>query len=294
MIGGMAELQWDDLRVFLAMARAASVQEAAAQLGVDRSTVGRRVAALERALGARLFSRTRDGLRPTAVAERLRPRAAAVEAEVQSLRGAAAAGEGRPAGTVRIATTEALAALLVESGLLGVMDQAPDLRIDLATGNRPIDLGRGEADLAVRATRVDQPSLRVRCLARVPVGLYASPGYLLSRGRPSARGGLSGHDLLLPSGELARMPEARWLSARKKARVVLRSNSMPALVAAAAAGRGLVPLGLGWGDAHPGLERALILESVPPRTLWLVTREGEERPAVRLVANRVAAIFARG
>jgi DNA-binding transcriptional LysR family regulator len=289
----MHELHWDDLRVLLSLIRAANLQEAAAQLGVDRSTISRRITALEQILGATLFTRTREGMRPTATAQRLRAHAETVEAGVIALRNAAAVGDAEPAGHIRIATTEAMATYVVEQGLLGVTEQYPDVSIELLAGNKPVDVERGEADLALRLSPIRQASLRVRCLARVGIGLFASPGYLQSRGISRSRA-LDGHDLLLPTGELARLPESRWLASRRNVRIALRSNSMPALVAAAVAGRGIVALGLGWGDRVPGLERMLVLDQIPPRAIWLVTRTSDgKRPLIRLLADRIAAIFAR-
>jgi DNA-binding transcriptional LysR family regulator len=288
-------LNWDDVPFFLALVRAANLHEAAAQLNVDKSTVSRRIALLERALGGKLFARTREGLRPTLLAQRLGPHAERIAADMSALRSAAAVGEERPRGSVRLATTEGLATLLIEAGLLQLHDDAPEIELHILAGNKPLDLARGEADLALRLSVVREASLRVRCVARAAVGLFAAPEYLRTRGRPRTTQALAGHDVLLAVGELARLPESRWLEKRRDLRVVLRSNSMPALVAAAVAGRGLVAMGLGWGDRHPGLERVLVLENVPRRPIWLVTSEREPpRAAVRVVADRIAALFARG
>jgi DNA-binding transcriptional LysR family regulator len=288
-------LHWDDVPVFLALLRAPNLHEAAAQLGIDKSTVSRRVALLERALGGKLFSRTREGLRPTRLAQRIAPHAETIAANMSALRSAAAVGDERPRGSVRLATTEGLATVLIEAGLLAINDEYPEVELHILAGNKPLDLLRGEADLALRLSVVREAALRVRCVARAAVGLFASPDYLRARGRPRTIPALAGHDVLLPVGELARLPESRWLLQRRDLRVVLRANSMPALIAAAVAGRGLVALGLGWGDRNPGLERVLVLEHVPRRPIWLVTSE-RERPgaAVRLVADRIAALFARG
>jgi DNA-binding transcriptional LysR family regulator len=99
---------------------------------------------------------------------------------------------------------------------------------------------------------------------------------------------------LLPAGELARLPEARWLASLPQVRVVFRSNSMPALVAAAIAGQGLAPLADGWGAREPALERALALDTIARRKVWLVTHEAAtRRPAVEIVADQIASIFAR-
>ena len=126
------------------------------------------------------------------------------------------------------------------------------------------------------------------------VGLFAAPAYLRRRGAAKTAAGLRGHDVILPSGEIARLPEARWLASRPHLRVVFRANSMPALIAAAVAGRGIVPLAIGWGDSIPALERLFVLEAIPKRKLFLVTHEAAQaRPAVRIVSERIAEILAR-
>src|SRR3954469_20162246 len=127
----MRDLEWSDLRIFLGMLRASTVGDAARQLTVDVSTVRRRVAALETSLGAKLFARTTDGLRPTAQAERLRAYAERVESDVLALRGAVGGGSERAHGVVRVATTESLATFLVERGLLNVVDTEPEITIEI-------------------------------------------------------------------------------------------------------------------------------------------------------------------
>jgi DNA-binding transcriptional LysR family regulator len=285
-------MQWDDVRMLLALLRATNLQEAAVRIGVDRSTISRRLAALEASLGEKLFVRTRDGLRPTSAVERIRPHAERMELEAARVKRAAAATDRGVEGVVRVATTEALGALLISAGLLSVCDEHPRLRIEIATGNKPVDLTRGEADLALRLAALRQPSLRVRRIARIGLGLFASREYVRARGAASIRGSFAGHDVILPSGELSRLPEARWLASRKGARVAFCSNSMPALVAAALAGRGIVPLGLGWGDREPGLHRVAVLTEIPPRSIWLVSPAGEARPAAQVVSDRIARIAA--
>ena len=284
---------WDDVRLLLTLLRAPTTERAAALLDVDRSTISRRLALLEHELGASLFVRTRDGLRPTPAALRLRPAAEAMELAARNLASAATEGDDRVTGTVRVATTEAFAQLLVTEGLLALGDQHPDLAIEILGGNRPLDLARGEADIALRLAAVREASLRVRCVARSGIGLFASPAYLHARGPVHGRAQLQAHDLLLPTGELARLPESRYLASRKGARVVFRSNSMAALIAAAVAGRGLVPLVVSWGQNLAGLEQALVLDEIPRRAIWLVTRAGQaERGAVRVVSDRIASILA--
>src|ERR1700744_6272891 len=105
-------MEWDDVRMLLALLRARTLHEAGDKLGVDRSTISRRLSALEKSLGAPLFTRTREGLRPTAAVERLRPHAERMEPEARALAHAAVAAD-HVTGVVRVATTEALATYLV-------------------------------------------------------------------------------------------------------------------------------------------------------------------------------------
>jgi len=280
--------------VFLALLRAANLHGAGARLGLDASTVSRRLSGLEKTLGARLFVRTREGLRPTATAERLRGHAEAMEERATALLGAIRTVDSRAGGVVRVATTEAFARILVTEGLLGLRKNHPDLVVELLSGNQPVDLARGDADIAVRLAALKQASLRARCVAKMGIGLFAAPGYLRARGLVRQPADLRGHDVILPTGELSRLPEARWLAERHGLRAVFRSNSMPALIAAAILGHGLVPLPLGWGDSEKTLERAMVLDAVPARKIWLVTHEAtSERPAVRLVAEQIALLLRR-
>jgi DNA-binding transcriptional LysR family regulator len=293
----VSALQWDDVRVLLALLRGKNLADGGARLGIDRTTVSRRLGALEKTLGVKLFARTREGLRPTAAAERLRAHAEAMETEATALAHVAAAGEQKATGVVRVATTEAMSVWLVMQGLLAVRDQHPDLMIELLGGNRPVDLTRGEADVALRVSKVTEASLKVRCVARMAIGLFASPTYLRARGLPRTAAALRGHDVLLPAAELANLPEAKWLAVRARdgARVVFRSSSMPALASAAAAGAGITALTLPWGDGDPGLERVMVIDDLPKRPIWLVTSaEATTRAAVRVVCDRIAAIYARG
>jgi DNA-binding transcriptional LysR family regulator len=286
-------VQWDDVRIVLSLLRAPKLADAAASLGLDASTLSRRIAKLEEEMGTRLFTRTRDGLRPTAVAERMRARAEAMEADAAALVHTIRADE--PAtGTVRLATTESFARLLVVSGLLDLRASHPDLVIELLGENRPVDLARGEADLAIRLSALRQPTLRARCVGKTGVGLFAAATYLRAHRPIRGPSSLRGHELLLPGGELARLPEARWLASIGDNRVVLKSNSMPALVAAAVAGHGIVPLPIGWGDSEPGLVRVMTLDDIPERKIWLVTHDAAaERPAVIAVSKHVADIIGR-
>jgi DNA-binding transcriptional LysR family regulator len=218
-----------------------------------------------------------------------------MEADATALGHAARAVDVRATGVVRVATTEAVGVHLVQQGLLGLREHHPDVLVEIIGGNRPLDLARGEADIAVRLSKVTDSSLRVRCVARLAIGLFASPDYVRTRGRPRTSRELRGHDVVVPGAELANLPEARWLAARPGVRVTFRSSSMAALAAAAGTGAGIVALTAPWGDGDPALERLFVIDELPKRAVWLVTSsEGALGPAVRVVADRIATIYGRG
>lgn len=294
-------MDWDDLRVFLVAHRARSSMAAAAELAMDRTTVGRRIAGLEARLGATLFVRTRDGLRPTAAAERLAASTARMAAEAERIAREGVAPADEISGRVRVAATEGFAIFLARHAIAALAARHPRLEVELLGGNRPVSLLAGEAEIAVRLAAVKEEGVRARRLRAQPIALAASRRYLDARGAPRSLRGLAGHDLLVPSGELARLPEARLLEAASSAapaaagaRVVLRSNSLPALVAAAIEGLGIAPLTVSWIDVEPGIERLFVLEDVPPRPLFLAFRADQaKRPAVRAVIDQLAALLAR-
>src|SRR5947209_2893704 len=118
-----ARMNWDDVRVFLAVARAESLDRGAREAGLDRSTASRRISALEAALGARVFLRTREGLRVAPAGARLLEHAERMASEARAFAAEAADAGGEMVGTVRVATTEALAVLLVEEGLLDLRER---------------------------------------------------------------------------------------------------------------------------------------------------------------------------
>jgi DNA-binding transcriptional LysR family regulator len=285
---------WDDVRVFAAVARAASLGKGARDAGMDRSTASRRITGLERAVGARIFLRTRDGLRLSAVGERLFRHAERMAGEADALVRSAVDGGGTAKGLVRIATTEALAATLVRRGLLELLKQHPDLQIEILGANREFDLARGEADLALRVTKVEQPSLRVRRVASLPFGVFAGEPYVRRRGRPRTERELAGHDVLLHTAELSTLPEAKWLESRPGVRVVLRTNSMIAMLAATVDGAGISVLAGSLGERELGLVRLFDLPAIPARSLFLAMHpDAAARVAVRVVADHVASLFSR-
>jgi DNA-binding transcriptional LysR family regulator len=161
------DIDWEDVRFFVAFARHGSLSAAARVLGVNHVTVARRVAGLERALGARLMERRSDGYVPTMAGQSALQAAGAMELAAQALSRTEA---GAIAGLVRITATPSLAAAFLISRLSAFRERHPQLDIELTAERRPVSLARHEADLALRIGRPDDSDLVARQLVTFGFG----------------------------------------------------------------------------------------------------------------------------
>lgn len=174
-------MNWDDLHYVLVLARTGALSRAARVLKVDHTTVGRRVEAAEQALGVRLFARTASGYVPTADAERLLPPLRQLEEAALSVERAAAAQKGGLEGSVRVTSPETLGISYLAPRLAAFGLQHPGLVIELVPSGEVLDLGRRQAEIAVRFFRTKKDDLALRCAGEFAYGLYAEQGYLARR-----------------------------------------------------------------------------------------------------------------
>jgi DNA-binding transcriptional LysR family regulator len=170
--------RWDDLRVFLAVLRAGSFSGAAEALGIEQSTVSRRVASLETELGQPLFDRTPVGPKPSALAERMRAHVERLSTEVQAIADLAAGDSAEIEGRVRLATTESFAVHVFLPHLYAELRRRhPRLAIDVLCSTATADLGRREADLAIRFYRPLRGDLITQRVASLPTAVLATRAY---------------------------------------------------------------------------------------------------------------------
>jgi DNA-binding transcriptional LysR family regulator len=271
---------WDDTRIFLAVRRAGSHSAAGRSLGLNASTVGRRIAALEQALATRLFVRTPSGLALTRAGHLLSERAERVEAEMlageRELRGT----DERAEGKVRLTASDGLATYVLVPALRALRQRHPDMRVDLVADNRIADLSRREADVALRLVRPNERSLVARRIARLPFGLFGGLDYFARRPRPSSESELDLHDFIGYDESFSGKPLKRWLAAHAApARVALRTNTTVALVAACAAGLGLAALPVPFAENERRLVRVFPDLVISTIDLWAVTHQDLRRNA---------------
>lgn len=281
-------LRWDDLKVLLALWRQGSLKRAAEVLGVNISTVSRRLDALEELLGAHLFDRTPDGVRPTAAAEQLVPHAEGMERAAQGFMHGLEGFEVEVEGIVRITAPPGLVDSFLAPALPELCDAHPRLRIQILASVGYADLTRREADLALRILRPESGDLVTTRLAAHPWCVVASPEHAAALGR------LRDADAtrwVTWGEELAHLPDARWLAAHvSREQVVLETSSMTGQLEAVRAGLGcmVVPRpyatlrGLTRVRCAGALEKSLA--AMPEGSLWLVGHRAlREVPRVAVV-----------
>lgn len=272
---GFHPINWDHLRFLLALAEHGTLSGAARVLGVDHSTVGRRVDAAEAALGLRLFTRSVSGYALTPDGERLLPPLRSVDTAVQGLRRAAQAREQEVAGPVRVSCPETLGMTWLAQRLAEFGAAHPKLQLHVDPTGRLADLARGEAEIAIRNVRATQQRLVVLPLAEVRCGLYASEHYL---SRVPADGPLEAHRFLAPPAAPGSV-EGAWLQRLcPGAQPVLVSELSITLAAAAQVHAGVAILPEYLGRSTPGLLRLGAAVS-PPERLWLTVHEDARKVA---------------
>jgi DNA-binding transcriptional LysR family regulator len=264
---------WDDVHLFLAIYRGGSLSAAGRALAINQSTVGRRLKTLERAVGAKLLRLTATGAALTEAGTTMLPEAEQMEIAMLALERKVSGRDAKLEGTVRIATTEALASTFLIPRLARLRAQRPELDFTVVTSNLPSALARGEADLALRLVKPEGEGLVIRRVGSIELGMFAAHSYLAARGTPKLDRSLAGHDVLGYHSELANGTEARWLAAHAPlARMVLRVNSVLNLLAATLAGMGIAALPLGLGD-DPALQQLALGKPPEGRNVWVVFHE---------------------
>ncbi|MDR3524962.1 MAG: LysR family transcriptional regulator [Acetobacteraceae bacterium] len=283
---------WDDLRIFLAIARHRTLSAAARVLGVQQPTMGRRLAALECRLGTKLLTRTPSGYVLTKEGEAVLGNVERIEAEALSVARQIAGADIRLEGIIRLTTVESLAALVLSPVLAKFRRSHPLVELELVANPRALSLIKREADVALRVARFEQADIVARKVGRIGYGLYAAQSYLDCHGMPNWRQGAAGQDLLLTEADYLHTPEMAWLRGiAPQARVSLSCNSRLMQLYAARAGMGLACLSCHIADEVPELVRLdppPNASPLPKRDLWLGTHADlRHTPRIRAFMDAV-------
>ncbi|KKB13722.1 hypothetical protein VE25_00385 [Devosia geojensis] len=274
------DISWDDLRLFLSVARLGGLSAATATTHLSAATLGRRVTALENQVGEPLFTRSQTGYRLTQAGEELLKRAEDVEAAMLSLTRWKEGALGER--LVRVSAGPWTSWFLSRN--IGKLWQAGEgIGIELVTAAQRVDIGRRNADIGIRNARPTEQWLAGRQIGKVAYGLYS--------GRQLINGIAAGLFVGVV-GESADTPSARWLQAHHGDRIGVRGNDAMSVRELVASGAGLSVFPCFAADSDPRLSRVAPIITELTSEQWLVTHhEGRHTREVRIVADRIAALM---
>ncbi|MCO5103190.1 MAG: LysR family transcriptional regulator [Burkholderiaceae bacterium] len=278
-------MDWDNLRYFLELARAGTLVGAARRLGVDHTTVARRIQALEKQVGSPLFAREAAGHRLSEAGRTLLPQVEGMEAAFLAVEHAAPGVRQGLHGAVRIGATEGFGNLVLAPQLAQFASEHPGLVIDLLALPRLVHLSRREADIVISLERPARGAVLVVKLTDYVLQLYGAPGYLAAHGTIRTPADLAGHSFVSYVDDLLFTKELQILDElHRPAHFSLRSTSVLAQYEAvrAGAGLGVLPAFVAAQDATlravlPGAARFV-------RTFWMSMPE-ENKHVARMQAT---------
>ena len=284
-----AVANWDDYRFFVTLVQSGSVRASADRLGVNPSTVTRRLDGLEGRLGVKLFVRSHAGLEMTGDGSELYARLAPVAADLGDLEAALVGRGDQIAGNIRLTLPDVLAIVLIPE-LSAFAEAHPAVRLEFIPNYRELDLDRGEADMAIRVTDQPPETLIARQLGESRLGVYGSRTYLAEHdpfASPESASWIeSGLENIRAPGfknrHFARVPPG------------VRCNSVLLQQAAVAAGMGITLLPCAVGDADARLERLGELEALEAQPIWLLFHPDlRGAPRIRSLSTYLQSVFSR-
>lgn len=284
----------DDLRVFLEVARRGRLTDAARDLQVNHTTVGRHITRLERAVENRLFDRAPTGWTLTEVGERLVAHAESVEAALLAAQEEFSTRGESLSGAVRVITPDGFGAYVLMPGLAAIRKRHANLVVEVVTANRHSSLTAREFDLAVTIERAKARAVVTHRLASYRLQFYASPAYLDGCAAPQTVGELEAHPLIWYVD--AALDEGTFVSLYElvpDARPVIQTNNIVGQIRAAEAGLGIALLPSYIGDHDSRLRRVPGIDAHIPRSYWLsVPRDLTRLARVRAMASAIREVVA--
>lgn len=261
----MYQLDWDDLRLFLAVADTGTLTAAARACGLTQPTLGRRIQSLEHRLGQKLFQRTAAGFLLTDTGQALLPvarrMAEAADTALRQLSGQ----EAQLSGTLRISSFDWFSHYVLADYCAGFLRLHPQVSLELITDSRLFNLARREADLVFRLQPFAEPDIAQRKLMQLDYAVYASLDF--DHRRLDAPQALQ---LISMDNYFSDLPDVVWLQQQfPGARICFQSNSREAQARLCAAGLGLAVLPVRMAQQIAGLQKLPLPTAPPPRQIWL-------------------------
>jgi DNA-binding transcriptional LysR family regulator len=286
-------LSWDDFRYVKAIADSRSLAGAAEQLGINHSTVFRRLGQIEEHLGSRLFERGRGGYALTTCGEQMVELANRLGDDIVTFERRITGQDLRPSGELRITTTDIILLRLLQDVLVGFRCAFPEIVLDLIITNKTLNLSKRDADVALRATYPGTEAPNGRLLTRIAWAVYG-PSRLSSRSF-DVLADTRQHDWIAFTDNVSIARAVKWLKDNvEDERIIYKANTLVGLAETAAAGVGLALMPCFVGAAVPGLARLSPPIAEIEGELWLLTHPDLQNTArVRAFMDYCAAEIAK-
>jgi len=269
-------LEWSDLHLVLAVCREGTLSGAARALDVNHSTVFRRVTAIEKKLGVRLFERSAIGYTMTEAGQAMLESGERVENEVLGLSRKLVGRDLSLRGTLRVSVPDALLVKVIMPYLAKFSQRYPDIQLEIAVSNNFQNLTKREADVAVRVSHVSPDIVAGKFVCKMMTSIYGSAEYLATR----TDNALAHSSWLMPDDDLVHLPITKWLSKNcPDALVVMRCNTILGLYKAVREGMGIASLPCFLADTDSKLRRILNPPKELTSELWLLTHPDLRRTA---------------
>jgi molybdate transport repressor ModE-like protein len=279
----MHDIEWDDLRFFLSISGKGSISGAARDLGTSHSTVLRRLASLEKKLGARLLERLPGGYTMTAAGHQLCDRLSGVAERIEGAQRELSGRDTRPSGTIRVTSTDTLMHGLLPPLLADFRRLHSAIQLQVVVNNTFLSLTKREADVAIRPSNRPPEHLTGRKVGRIQTALYASKAYWKAHSRTS----LAEQNWVVPDESLGHLAQAKWVAAYAPAqRAAVTVDSLLGMASAVRAGMGVGMLLTLLADADSQLVRIAEPDARLDTDVWiLIHADLKHVPRVRLFTD---------
>ncbi len=286
-------MDWNALKIFLAVAQTGTLAGAANKLGVNHSTVFRRLQSFEEEVGGRLFERINNRYTLTLMGQEMLEKGKGIEDSFDTLERQVVGKDFQPKGIVKITAPTNIAYRLLPGYLESFRLAYPDIHIELLVSNLEFNMSNRQADIAVRATPSPPEHLVGRKVRNITWGIYAGNAYIRKFGKPSNIKDLKTHSIIGATGNLSGLPAFTWLDKEHFQQISIRSDELVAISYLAEAGHGLALLPD--DQARPELNKLFTVEVGSKSDLWLLTHpdlRNVER--IKLVMQHLTQAFANG
>ena len=285
------QFNWDDIKIFVAVAEASSLSQAARRLNMSQPTVGRRIQSLEDCLGFPLFYRSPNGYEPTEAAQQLLSYADNMQSSAQNFFFAAQTHTPSTDGRVRITCGETFGRFLAANACL-LTETNPGISLDIITGFNFLNLDKDEADIAIRNQRPENPNLFVRKLGTSAYAIYGAEKYIAANQSATTKERYQKCAWLSFAGDSTSLPSTIWLQQRSVTNISLRFSSPSLLLKAVQQGSGIAPLPCSLASEDSGLIQLTPILDDLKNTLWMVLQRDAHRiTRIQIVADWIYELF---